>query len=79
MGVKCGLQAGTPVNAIAIVIDDKKMPLLLKAIELIRATLPDKVSLQHLTSNLCTKIFLYWSVDQACHEKQTLYSDAELQ
>ena len=66
-------------SSINMNIGDEKATLV-DVIERICATAPDRMRLHNVAlAHLCTKVFLYWNVEQARREKQTQYSDAELQ
>ena len=64
------------VSTIEMIIGDDQEPLV-DVIERTCAKQPSPVRLHHrVLAQLCTKVFLYWSVEQARTEKQQPYSDA---
>ena len=72
-------QATLSVSSININISDETETLA-AVIERICAKASHGLAMPHLTvAQLCTKIFLYWNLEHAHHERQTPYSDAALQ
>lgn len=64
------------VSTIEMIIGDDKEPLV-DVIERTCANKPGPVRLHHrVLAQLCTKVFLYWSVEQARTEEQRPYFDA---